>query len=186
MKLVFTLSYIVWFSSEVLYNLLLRPKKDVKKTADKGSFILIWIVIILGIFLSINIRANFSAPIMSWSWLPVVGLALIWIGVIMRLLVVISLGKFFTVKVTIKEDHKLKTDGFYKYFRHPSYAMSLLSFIGFGVSLNNWISLAFMTLAILLVFRYRINVEEKALIGQFGEEYLEYKKKTKRLIPFIF
>jgi len=33
---------------------------------------------------------------------------------------------------------------------------------------------------------YRIKVEENALKKEFGEEYLDYAKKTKRLIPFLY
>jgi protein-S-isoprenylcysteine O-methyltransferase Ste14 len=36
------------------------------------------------------------------------------------------------VQVAIKEDHQLKTDGYYTNVRHPSHTASLLSFIGFG------------------------------------------------------
>jgi len=32
---------------------------------------------------------------------------------------------------------------------------------------------------------YRIKIEEKMLIEKFGDEYREYMKKTKRLIPFV-
>jgi protein-S-isoprenylcysteine O-methyltransferase Ste14 len=99
---------------------------------------------------------------------------------------VTSLGKFFTVNVTILEDHKLKQDGFYKYVRHPSYSASLLSLFGYGVSLNNWISLVIVTTAALTAFLIRIRIEEKTLTEHFGSEYVEYKKKTKRLIPFVY
>ena len=114
------------------------------------------------------------------------GLALIIVGMILRLTIVASLGKFFTVNVTILEDHKLKQDGFYKYVRHPSYSASLLSFIGYGVSLNNWISLVIVTAAALTAFMIRIRIEEKTLTDHFGSKYVEYKKKTKRLIPFVY
>jgi protein-S-isoprenylcysteine O-methyltransferase Ste14 len=33
---------------------------------------------------------------------------------------------------------------------------------------------------------YRIYVEEKVLVKEFGNSYLEYKSKTKRLIPGIY
>jgi isoprenylcysteine carboxyl methyltransferase (ICMT) family protein YpbQ len=39
---------------------------------------------------------------------------------ILRLAIIATLGQFFTVEVTIKQNHKLKKDGFYKYLRHPS------------------------------------------------------------------
>lgn len=102
-----------------------------------------------------------------------------------RLIAVFSLGKMFTVDVTIRKDHALKKNGIYKFLRHPSYAGSLLSFIGFGLSLNNWVSLLIVFIAILSVFLLRINIEEKLLLQQFGKEYVDYKKKTAALIPFI-
>ena len=61
-----------------------------------------------------------------------------------------------------------------------------MSFVGFGISLNNWASLAIVTVSILVAFVKRIQVEEKALVEQFGEEYLQYKKTTSGLIPFIY
>jgi protein-S-isoprenylcysteine O-methyltransferase Ste14 len=62
----------------------------------------------------------------------------------------------------------------------------LLSFIGFGIALNNWISLILVTSAITAAFIMRIRIEEKTLIEQFGTEYIEYKKETYALIPFLY
>jgi len=36
-----------------------------------------------------------------------------------------------------------------------------------------------------VVYGYRIGVEEKALKTEFGQAYVDYAKKTKRLIPFL-
>jgi len=33
---------------------------------------------------------------------------------------------------------------------------------------------------------YRIRVEEVALTDQFGDEYTQYCRRTKRLIPFVY
>jgi protein-S-isoprenylcysteine O-methyltransferase Ste14 len=33
---------------------------------------------------------------------------------------------------------------------------------------------------------YRIHVEERALRGAFGEEYVAYSRVTKRLVPGIY
>jgi protein-S-isoprenylcysteine O-methyltransferase Ste14 len=41
-------------------------------------------------------------------------------------------------------------------------------------------------LAVIPAMLYRIRVEERALTERFGDEYTEYCKKTKRLIPFIY
>jgi protein-S-isoprenylcysteine O-methyltransferase Ste14 len=69
--------------------------------------------------------------------------------------------------------------------RHPSYTASLLSFIGFGLSLNNWYSLLIVVFAVVIVFLMRIRIEEKALTAQFGDEYLQYKKEAWGLLPFM-
>jgi protein-S-isoprenylcysteine O-methyltransferase Ste14 len=184
--LIFTITYFIWCFSEILLSRLLRTKSTDKQHADNGTLSIIWITIIICIFLSVYISIAYNFQISEDLLIRYLGLAIIYIGIIFRMLVVKSLGKFFTVTVTIRQDHKLKKDGFYKYIRHPSYLASLLSFVGFGISLNNWISLLLLSSAILFVFILRIKVEEKVLIQEFGTEYSEYKKTTKGIVPFIY
>ena len=43
-----------------------------------------------------------------------------------------------------------------------------------------------MLLPTLLVFSWRIRVEEQALSGALGEPYLTYMQRTKRLVPAIY
>jgi len=119
-------------------------------------------------------------------WIEGFGLAMIWLGVVLRLLVIRTLGPYFTVDVTIRENHRLKTDGFYKHLRHPSYTASLISFAGFGLALNNWLSFVVVFLPVLFVFVIRIRIEEQVLIEKFGSEYLDFQKSTNALIPFIY
>jgi hypothetical protein len=53
---------------------------------------------------------------------PYVGLALLTLGGTLRVAAVFALGRRFTELVAIQENHRLKTDGLYRYIRHPSYA----------------------------------------------------------------
>ena len=105
---------------------------------------------------------------------------------IIRFIAIITLGKFFTVNLDIQGNHRLINTGLYRYVRHPSYSGSLLSFLGFGLSLNNWFSLTIIIVPLLVTFINRINIEEKLLQNQFGVYYSDYKKKTKRLIPWLY
>ena len=186
MTLIFLITYIIWLLSEIILNRMLRSKGTDKQNADKNSLAIIWITVVAVITLATVISMNFYFPIAVNPVIKYVGLAIIYIGILLRLAAIVGLGRFFTVDVTIREDHRLKQDGLYKYLRHPSYFASLLSFIGYGISLNNWVSLILVVVAVLIVFKMRINIEEKALIEQFGAEYLEYKKKVKGLIPFVW
>ncbi|HEX6891111.1 MAG TPA: isoprenylcysteine carboxylmethyltransferase family protein [Chryseolinea sp.] len=186
MTWLFLTTYCLWILSEISLSLFRRSEKSDNKNSDRGSLKLIWIIIIIANALSYSVSKSLSFPISTDPALRYAGLALIVVGMILRLTIVASLGKFFTVNVTILEYHKLKQDGFYRYVRHPSYSASVLSFIGYGVSLNNWISLVIVAAAALTAFLIRIRIEEKTLIDHFGTEYVEYSKKTKRLVPFVY
>ncbi|HZX63206.1 MAG TPA: isoprenylcysteine carboxylmethyltransferase family protein, partial [Bacteroidales bacterium] len=125
-------------------------------------------------------------PISNVLFIPYLGLILIILGMILRFISVWSLGRLFTVDITIRDNHKIKKDGVYRIIRHPSYSGSLLSFIGFGISLNNWISLIIISILLTIAMLYRIKIEERLLIDQFGFKYLDYTKRTYRLIPWIY
>jgi protein-S-isoprenylcysteine O-methyltransferase Ste14 len=183
---IFFLTYIIWILSEIILNRFIRSGKSDKKSADKNTELYLWVSIIVSITIGIFVRIKFSSPIFFREQLALIGITLIIIGIIIRFIAIKQLGRFFTVDVTIRDNHQLIQNGFYKYLRHPSYTGSLLSFLGFGLSLNNWFSLAIIFLPILLAFIYRINIEENVMSEQFGKQYQDYISKTKRIIPFIY
>lgn len=174
-----------WFASEALLNRLMRSDTDDKKYYDKGSLKLLWIMIAIANALGILFCIVIKMPISS-GYLPYIGLVFIIIGMVFRFISIWTLGRFFTVDITIKEGHTIKKDGVYKIIRHPSYLGMLLSFIGFGISLNNWLSLITITLLITIGLLIRIKIEEIALIEKFGAHYLDYRNSTYCLIPWIY
>lgn len=180
----------VWLFTEVFYKSQMSSNNSDQKGKDKSSLSLLWIVIISSISLSIfvaNIHfEDFSLMITTQNWIIYLGLIVLFIGILTRFLIIKSLGKYFTVDVTIREGHQIKKDGVYSILRHPSYSASLLTFVGLGLYLNNWIALTIAIIPPFLAFLYRIKIEEKALIEQFGQDYIDYKKQTKKLIPFIY
>ena len=75
--------------------------------------------------------------------------------------------------------------GIFRFIRHPMY-MSVI-FLTFGVLLKSPFSVTIGLGFMVVVFLYvAARVEEKENIAYFGEEYLNYMKKTKMFIPFIF
>lgn len=179
-------AYVVLVLTEIILNRTRGSKATDKQAADKKSMTLIWIVIPVTIFLAIYLANYIHLPIYTNPSGQYMGVALIALGILLRLLAIYSLGQFFTVDVTIRPNHRIKTDGLYRYLRHPSYAASLLSFIGMGITFNNWLSLVLLVGSVLVVFINRIRVEETVLIEHFGAEYIAYKKTTSGLIPFIY
>lgn len=177
---------VAWFLSEFLYKNMLKSGKNDQKGKDKSTLNILWLAIPFSIAAAVTLANISTLPIVRENWIMYLGEAFILIGIIFRFIIIRSLGKYFTVDVTIKEDHKIKKEGFYRYLRHPSYAFSLLTSLGLGLYLNNWLALVFAFVPPFLAFAYRIKIEEQALVEQFGEEYIQYRKTTKKLIPFIY
>ena len=184
--IIFITIWSIWFLSEILLNRILRSGDQDKKDQDKGTIRIICITIGFAISFGIIFTILFHLPISNYWIIPCLGLILIILGMILRFISVWSLGRLFTVDVTIREHHKIKKDGIYRMIRHPSYSGSLLSFIGFGISLNNWISLIIIGTLVTIAMLHRIKIEERLLTDQFGSEYLEYTQSTYRLIPWIY
>lgn len=177
---------VFWFLVELLLNRLMKSKTTDKKGQDKNSLQYIWITIMLVIPIGVYLSQITVFPISSYPVISYFGLILIVFGLFLRLFIIRTLGKSFTVDVTIRKQHVLKTDGFYRFLRHPSYSASLLSFVGLGFTVNNYLSLILIFTGVFAAFSYRIYAEEKALKTGFGVEYLEYMAKSKKLIPFIY
>ena len=120
------------------------------------------------------------------SFIAALGLALLFLGIIIRWTAILTLGKYFTGTVLIKNDHRLIRSGFYRYLRHPAYTGALLAHLGLGLSFSNWISLGLSFVPLSVAALYRIHVEEQALKEAFGMDYLDYSRTTKRLIPKLY
>jgi protein-S-isoprenylcysteine O-methyltransferase Ste14 len=128
-----------------------------------------------------------EATVITGGWAPViVGAAVGIAGVGLRLWAMLVLGRFFTVTVTIQEDHRVVDSGPYRVLRHPSYTGLLVLFTGFGIGLDNWLSLLAMVALPLAGILLRIRAEERALSIALGERYTSYAARTDRLIPGVW
>jgi len=116
------------------------------------------------------------------SWL---GLILFAVGIGIQFAAVRALRGFYTVRLGIQAGHHVITDGAYQFVRHPGYLGHMLCMAGIGLALSSLIALG-LTILMLPLLLWRIRHEEQMLSAEFGEEYLSYKKRTKRLIPFIY
>ena len=98
----------------------------------------------------------------------------------------VQLGKFGSGELITEEDHKLYTEGVYKHIRNPMYSGALIAVIGFGLVFRSIITLLFVSIFYFILFKMRIDEEERLLYEAFGEEFTNYKKKSKKLIPFTY
>jgi protein-S-isoprenylcysteine O-methyltransferase Ste14 len=102
-----------------------------------------------------------------------------------------AVGAWFGIKgvtettLKVAETHRpvrIVTTGVYSIVRHPQYLGGLLAHLGFSFLLSGLYCLLSTPLIALIV--YLISRKEEAeLTKEFGQEYLDYKKKTPMLIP---
>jgi protein-S-isoprenylcysteine O-methyltransferase Ste14 len=114
------------------------------------------------------------------------GLVLTLAGIVLRWRAISTLGKYFTGKVQILNEHRLIRCGVYRHVRHPAYTGALMAYLGLSLSFVNWISFVLIFFPALFAALRRIQVEEEALRHAFGKEYAEYSDETKRLLPGIY
>jgi protein-S-isoprenylcysteine O-methyltransferase Ste14 len=113
------------------------------------------------------------------------GLFLFFAGSILRLAAVFVLGRRFSGLVAIQPGHQLKTDGLYHYIRHPSYTGLIASMIGYVLIFRSMIGLL-LNILLFLFLVSRMNDEESFLEAHFGDEYRNYRLRTRRLVPFVY
>jgi protein-S-isoprenylcysteine O-methyltransferase Ste14 len=157
-----------------------------RRRGDRTYFIL-EAVQIAGLVLGVVLAENVSAADLPGRWLwPAIGCGLGVAGVAMRLWAIRTLGPLFTRYVEVSDDHRVVTDGPYRYLRHPSYTGALLMFAGVGVGLGNALSIAVVIGLPLIGYLVRIAREEALLREKLGEPYAAYAARTRRLVPGVW
>ena len=141
-------------------------------------------------------------PFFYYGWVPlftlspgsafvldVIGLVIYLTGIAITLWARRTLGRNWgistSLQVKLLDDHQLIQTGPYAYVRHPMYFGWWSSMLG--------LTLLYPVYAVLLMFFFsmisfsnRARREEAALAGKFGETWVEYRKRTKFIIPFIY
>jgi protein-S-isoprenylcysteine O-methyltransferase Ste14 len=173
----------LWVASELVVMVLKHARGNASRR-DRGSLALLWGGITIAVFAGSMVQRY--PPTRMGGALFWVGMALIVTGIIIRAIAIVTLWRYFTVDVSIREGHELVDRGLYGVIRHPAYTGSLLSFLGLGFAFRNWLSVAIIAAATIAGFSYRIFVEESALIEHFGDRYRDYMRRSKRLIPGIY
>jgi protein-S-isoprenylcysteine O-methyltransferase Ste14 len=145
--------------------------------------------ILLGLFV-LNAVDWFRDPL-AWhqliSWgLLVLSLVLVILGVgLLRTVGHPDAARRDTSLLGMEKTSKLVTVGLYQYIRHPLYSSLLCLAWGMFFKSPSWLEAALALLCTCFLTATAC-VEERENIVYFGDEYVEYMKRSKRFIPFVF
>ncbi len=174
----------VYFVSETLIACFRRAGRA-DRTDDRGSLRLFMTILPFGWFVAFMLTG------IPWAFfgnaaLYIVGLVVIGSGQLLRWWSIVTLGRFFTVNVAVRSEHRLIDSGPYQYVRHPAYTAILLVNLGTALCLGNAISLLALMVPLLATLVNRMRIEEEVLTAGLGQTYRDYIARRKRLIPGIY
>jgi len=115
------------------------------------------------------------------------GFALVAAGQVVRSAAMAQAGRSFHHQVQARRarGQVLVTTGIYGALRHPSYFGFYWWALGTQLVMGNVVCFFAYALALWRFFSARIRYEEETLVRFFGDDYVEYRKRTGTKIPFI-
>ena len=148
------------------------------------------IIILSGIAVSVYDFIFLQSLRIQLSLENITGVVLMIMGGALRAVSRLTLrGAGFSVvnsaRLRIVEKQRLITEGVYGYIRHPLYLGEIVRNMGFALAASSLYGLILMLLGNLMLL-FRIRIEEKMMVEEFGAEYTEYMLRTKKFIPYIY
>jgi protein-S-isoprenylcysteine O-methyltransferase Ste14 len=143
-------------------------------------FAVVSIVPILYLMVSLPDKMLYQMPV-PWNYVMRAGQALSVLFLFVAVLQTDVLS-FAGLRQLVEEEKtgSLVTNGLYRSVRHPLYTFSLLIlWLSPSMSINSFIVYTALTIYILI----GIVFEERKLVGEFGNAYVEYKSSTPMLFP---
>jgi len=165
--------------------LVFRHATGAKENRDRFSLLLLMVGSLATLWVSIGLAFSRIGTRQSAA-VQVAGLVVMGVGIALRSTAIAQLGRFHTPNVAVRTDHQLKVSGLYGFVRHPSYLGALIAYVGLGLALGNWLSLALIIAIVPCLYVYRIHEEDAAMLAAFGDAYRAYCTRTKRLIPWVY
>ena len=128
--------------------------------------------------------------IMFWLFAPLykpfsypynlIGIALFLFGMGMAFLIAIQFKQVGTNIRAFQKPDILVTNGLFSISRNPIYLGFVIALVGVALTLNNLSSLFVAAAYFVIADRWYIPSEETAMAEQFGDQYENYKQRTRR------
>lgn len=174
----FALSFVALFSGG---NLSPGEREDRDNRWVLGAFALIGL---LSGYLPAYTDAR-GVAVLDGDTLRWTGVALFAAGGALRLWPVFVLGRRFSGLVAIQPGHQLVTTGIYHRIRHPSYLGLLLAMLGWALTFRSVVGVL-LAASMIPPLVARMRAEERLLRAQFGTAYDTYRRRTWRLVPWVY
>ena len=179
-----------WLGYCIIWASLAITAKRAVQRQSSGSRLLQSCLALLGLILIFNLW-GFAPPgwletrvIPRTAFWALAGAALSVGGVLFAFWARAILGRNWSSSVTIKHDHELVLRGPYTFVRHPIYTGLLTGILGTALIYGLARCLVGFLVCVLALW-LKSQTEEKFMIQQFGDQYMQYRQRTRALVPFV-
>lgn len=118
--------------------------------------------------------------------LEIIGLLKYAIGYFLMAGALITLGRNYQLGGSApRSEDKMVVHGPFRLVRHPMYTAALGISFGLACLIQSWALFCVFCVYLVLIFLL-IPVEENGLRKAYGEQYVSYQRKTKKLVPFVY
>jgi len=114
---------------------------------------------------------------LGWIAIPILGTAL-WLFCYSHY----TIGRYWSIRVELKTEHRLVTEGPYRHIRHPLYTALFLGYLGTVLALQSWALVAWFP-AFVASYLLFAKEEEKVMERGFGEAYRVYRRQAGMFLP---
>ncbi len=142
------------------------------------------VVLVVIVILLIRLGAFRGHGLNTDPWRAGIGLVFFAVGLGFAIWARMHIGRNWGPPMTQKVEPELVTSGPYHLVRHPIYSGILAAGLGTAVALSWWWLIAVALAGVYIL--YSAQIEERYLTDQFPDDYPDYKRSTKMLVPFIF
>ncbi len=118
-------------------------------------------------------------------WVSVLSLGLTALGIGFSLWARLTLGRNWSGSVTLKKGHELIQTGPYAMTRHPIYTGFITAAIGTVLELGTVRAVLGVVIGCASLLM-KMQVEERMMEEQFGDSYVEYRRRVRTLIPGLW
>lgn len=168
----------------IVFSITRRDGSEPAATDRSATLLQLAFVVVLGAA-SYDNRAYHIDPLRP-SAAHLAGFFLIAAGLDLRRRAMTALGRQFSIKVVLFDDHRLVEDGPYRTIRHPNYAGLVLVMVGTSIVLESPLAFAALVALWLPALLLRIRHEEATLGRHFGATWDTYARRTARLVPRLY
>jgi protein-S-isoprenylcysteine O-methyltransferase Ste14 len=143
-----------------------------------------WVAVQIPLLLLAYLIPHWTGSIPKESVITISGQVLLVAGALLTLAGVVALGRGLTPFPQPLPESSLRTRGAYALVRHPLYSGILLMACGWSLTSNSLAGLAFDI--VLLVFFDRKAAREEIWLAEKFPDYAAYRRRVKKLIPWIY